>query len=232
MNNADINKIEIAREEIKKSYGLDQEGITEFRSKIKKVSDEEKSRLGKEMFDMIAKKGFNDDYEKVIEYIHKGADIEYKNDTKGDFALLICARKGYFKTFLALLKAGAEVNQTNNFLTTAAMASARHGYKDMLELLIILGADINACCKDGDNALISAKRHNQTECFDLLVRNNAHIFHRNLMQESVLEIKSTKPFDLSHFSSPSSVVTKIGADHEEASALIEEAEQALKKFLG
>lgn len=231
MNNTSIIDLEKSREEKKKKYGLDSEGISEFRSKIKVVSEEEADRLGKEMFDCIAKKGFNDNLDSIMNYIYNGANIEYKNEKKGDFSLLICARKGYFKTFLALLKAGANVNQTNNFLTTATMAAARHGFKDILELLILMGADVNAICKDGDTALISAKRHDQVECFNMLVNNNASLFHQNLMQETVLEIKSSKPFDLSQFAKATTVRTKVGATAEEAEGLIDEAAKALKKIL-
>lgn len=231
MNNVDIKVLADEDFEKKKSYGLDEEGIANFRSKIKKVSEEEKSRLGKELLELIAKKGFSDDVDKAIELIQKGADIEYKNDTKGDFSLLVCARKGYFKTFLALLKAGANIDQTNNYLTTVTMAAARHGRKDMLELLIILGANINAHCKDGDDALISAKRHDQVDCFNMLVDNNAHLYHQNLMQESALDIKSSANFDLSKFSLSPKITTKVGASDEEAMSLITEAEDSLKKVL-
>lgn len=231
MNNVDISLLAQDRETKKKSYGLDEEGIANFRSKIEIVSKEEREGLGKGMLECISKKGFGDDVDKVIEYIQRGANIEYKNETKGDFALLVCARKGYFKTFLALLKAGANIDQTNNYQTTVAMAAARHGRKDMLELLIILGANINAHCKDGDDALISAKRHDQVECFNMLVENNVHLYHQNIDQEGAIDISSSKDFDFSKFTLSPKVVAKIGASDEEARDLILEAEEALKKVL-
>ena len=227
MNNVDLDILNNNVLEELKKHGLDEEGIKEFRKKIQKVSDEEATSLGKEMLEVIAKRGFNDDYEEVISYIQKGADVDYQNDTKGDFALLVCARKGYFKTFLSLIKAGANVNAQNHFKTTALMASARHGQKEMLHLLIILGADVNALCQDGDNALMSAKRHDQVECFDMLVKENAQIFHRNLNGESPIEIRSTRDFDLSAYDEHQDVeITP-----EDAQSLIEEATKKLKKFL-
>lgn len=229
MNNTSIFDLEKSREGIRKKHGLDTESIAEFKSKIKIVSEDEANRLGKEMFELIAKRGFADNYEKVIEYIHQGANVDYKDEKKGDFPLIVCARKGYLKTLVALIKAGANVNQANNFLTTPIMSAARHGYKEMLKLLILMGADVNAVCKDGDTALISAKRHDQVECFNLLVDNNANIFHQNLMQETVLEIKSSKSFDFSRFTKVTSVRPKVGASAEEAQALIDEAAKALKK---
>ena len=93
--------------EILNKYGLDDKSIKEFRSKIKRVSDSEKESLGSELLNIISKKGFNDDFNRVLELIYNGADIEYKNSKKGDYALLICARKNYIKTFITLIKAGA-----------------------------------------------------------------------------------------------------------------------------
>lgn len=177
MNNVDLLLLAQQRINKLKEYGLDSESIEEFKSKIKIVSEEERETLGKELFELITSKSFKDetDYEKVIELVYKGANIEYKNDTKGDFALLRCARKNYLKTFLVLIKAGANINQKNNYSTTVTMASARHGNKEMLEILILMNADINAKSKDGDNALISARNHHQVDCFYMLVNAGANL---------------------------------------------------------
>lgn len=177
MNNVDLLLLEQHNIDKLKSYGLDPESIKEFKSKIKVVSEEEKTTLGKELFDLVNSKNYKDetDYEKVLELIFKGADIEYKNYEKGDFALLRCARKNYLRTFITLVKSGANINQKNNYLTTATMASARHGNKEILEILILMNADINAKSKDGDNALISARNHHQVDCFYMLVNAGANL---------------------------------------------------------
>lgn len=177
MNNVDLVLLEQQRVDKLKEYGLEPSSIKELKDKVKKVSAEEGKKLGKELFELVTSKNFKDetDYEKVLELIYKGADIEYKNEAKGDFALLICARKNYFKTFISLIKAGVNINQKNNYLTTATMASARHGNKEMLEILILMKADINAKCKDGDNAIISARNHYQVECFHMLKNAGANL---------------------------------------------------------
>lgn len=177
MNSVDLLLLEQQRIDKLKQCELDQESIKAFTGKIKVVSEEEKIALGKELFDLVTSKGYKDetDYEKVIELIYKGADTEYKNDTKGDFPLLRCARKNYLKTFIVLVKSGANINQKNNYLTTATMASARHGNKEILEILILMKADINAKCKDGDNALISARKHTQVDCFNMLINAGANL---------------------------------------------------------
>lgn len=199
MNNVKLLSLQQEREEKLKKYGIDQEKIEEFKSKIKKVSTEEKEKLGKELFELISKKGYNDktEFEKVIELIYKGADIEYKDEKKGNFALLVCSRKNYVKTFIVLLKAGANINQVNNFLTTATMGSARHGNKEILEMLILMKADINARCLDGDNAIMSAKMHNQVECFNMLVKASAFLNNRNLANQTLSDLKGNAELDVS-----------------------------------
>lgn len=207
MNNVDITKIEMERKKLLESYELDEESIKSFRKKIKSVSKEESDKLGQELYKYILSstisKKTHDDLEKlkeienkVLEYILNGANIEYKEDKDGHFSLLLCIRRGYISLAYMLLRAGANVNQVNNFLTTPSMSAARHGHKDLLELLILMGADINARCLDGDNALISAKRHDQIECFNILKNAHAYLNNRNLINQTILDIKSKKDFDV------------------------------------
>lgn len=200
MNDTSLMDLEKEKVELLKKYELDEKSIKKFRSKIKKVSEEEKSKLGKEMFELISDKNFKDNYEKVIEYIYNGANIEYIDDKKGDFCLLVCSRKKYLKTALVLLRAGANPNQANNYLTTSIMAGARHGFKELLVILDLLGGDINARCKDGDSAIMSAKKHNHVECFEYLKHRNAYLNNRNLIHQSVKDISSSATFDLSGLS--------------------------------
>lgn len=197
MNDINILLLEQTKKEKLEQYGLDEKSIEKFRKKIKTVTEEEAETLGKELFDTIFKSGFNDNEDKIIELIYKGANIEYKNATKGNFPLLICARKNYIKTFIALLKAGANVNQTNDYLTTSVMGSARHGNKEILELLIFMGADVNARCLDGDSAIMMAKRHDMVECFDMLVNAGAYLNNRNMHNKTIADISSVADFKLS-----------------------------------
>lgn len=230
MNNTSLLTLTNQRIEFLKKRTLDSESIKEFRKKIKSVSEEEAMALGKELFDLISKKGFNDDFEKVVELIYKGANIEYKNERKGDFALLVCARKNYFKTFLALLKAGANVDQVNNYLTTAVMACARHGFKEMLEILIMMGADINARCLDGDNAIMGAKRHDKVDCFNLLVESSAYLTNRNIDNQTIIDIPSTANFDLSVLPATILPPEKEEVSFEDTENLLNEAIKKLEKI--
>lgn len=234
MNNVDILLLEQQRVEKLKEYGLDSDSINEFKSKIKIVSEEEQETLGKELFELITSKSFKDetDYEKVIELVYKGANIEYKNDTKGDFALLRCARKNYLKTFLVLIKAGANINQKNNYLTTATMASARHGNKEMLEILILMKADINSKSKDGDNALISARNHHQVDCFYMLVNAGAYLPVISQDGHSIYTFSPNEKFESPLLETVSKKENTKPITFDDSNNLLEEAQSKLEEVRG
>ena len=234
MNSADILKIEFERKQLLEKYGLDEESIKTFRKKISNISEEESQQLGQELFELISKKGYSeeDDLDKVIELIYKGANIEYKNEKKGDYSLLVCSRKNYLKTFIVLLKAGANVNQINNYLTTPTMASARHGNKEILELLILMKADVNARCLDGDNAVMSAKRHNQIECFKMLMDAHAYLNNRNLINQTVLDIDSKSDFGILSLSHSLRQEVPEEITFEDAESLLYEASKKMESING
>lgn len=232
MNNVDILVLEQQKADKLRSYGLDSKSIDEFKNKIKKVSLKERETLGKELFDLINDRKYQDetDFEKVIELIYKGADVEFKNESKGDYALLRCARKNYLKTFIVLLKAGANINQTNNYLTTATMASARHGNKEILEILILMKADINAKSKDGDNALISARNHYQVDCFYMLVNAGAHLPVVSQDGRSIYTFLPNHEFESPLLESTSKKDSKPLASFESTLDSLSEAEEKMKKI--
>lgn len=236
MNNSSLNLLENAKLKKLEEYKLDEKSITEFKSKIKEVDDETKNSLGKELFSLIySKEKFSkvtDEFtNKVIELIVSGADIEYKDENKGDFPLLLCARKEFLEIAYILLRAGANVNQVNKYLTTSTMAAARHGYKELLELLILLGADVNAKCLDGDNALMSAKRHGQQECFDILVHAQTHLTHRNIANQSILDLSGNVIFDPNFLETPSFSEINHSASEDDVKELIDEAEKKFNELI-
>lgn len=232
MNNSSLMILENAKLKKLEKYKLDEKSISEFKSKIKDVDDVAKNNLGEALLSLISSREKNskvtDDFtNEVIELIVNGANIEYKNKTKGDFSLLVCARKGFQEIAYILLRAGANVNQVNNYLTTPTMAAARHGCKELLELLILLGADVNAQCLDGDNALMSAIIHGQQECFDILVHAQTHLTHRNLANQSILDLLGNNVIFDPNFLERSSFSEITSASEDDVKALIDEAE---KKF--
>lgn len=232
MNNVSLILLENAKLKKLEQYKLDEKSISEFKSKIKDVDSETKENLGKELFEVISNKKksseVTEDFtNRVIELITNGANIEYKDEKKGNFSLLLCARKGFLEIAYLLLRAGANVNQANNYLTTTTMAAARHGHKELLELLILLGADINAKCYDGDNALMSAKRHGQQECFNILVHAQSFLTHRNIVNESILDLPGDIIFNPNCIEDFSISKTIQKTSKDDVTALIDEAE---KKF--
>lgn len=232
MNNSSLMILENAKLKKLEKYKLDEKSISEFKSKIKDVDDVAKNNLGEALLSLISSREKNskvtDDFtNEVIELIVNGANIEYKNKTKGDFSLLVCARKGFQEIAYILLRAGANVNQVNNYLTTPTMAAARHGCKELLELLILLGADVNAQCLDGDNALMSAIIHGQQECFDILVHAQTHLTHRNLANQSILDLLGNNVIFDPNFLERSSFSEITSASEDDVKALIDEAK---KKF--
>lgn len=229
MNNTCLFELESLKNILIINNGLGQESMEKFRSTILKKSQDEADALGKQLLETISKKGYGDNVESVNQLIMDGANPNYKNEKKGDFPLLVCARKGYIKTFYLLLRAGADVNLANNYFTTTLMASARHGNKEMVRVLIALDADINARCLDGDNAIMSAKRHNQKECFDILVKAQAHLTNRNLANQSLIDIPGDVSFDFSCLEDDSSIVIP-KTTMADAKGLLDEAYQKLKKI--
>lgn len=231
MNNTSLLVLEQERLEKLKSYELDEESINLFRSRIQSVAKEESEKLGKQLFDMVVKKGYKDDYEKALNLVLQGANIEYVDKQKGNTSLMVCARKNLIKTFLVLVRAGANINFKNDYLTTPTMTSARNGNKEILRVLILMGADINARCLDGDTAIMSAKRHDQDECFQLLYRANAILNNRNLTNQSLIEIPSQKSVDLSTVKDrmvADAFASMVGPG--EIHKLLQEAEQKLLQF--
>lgn len=229
MNDTSLFTLENNRQQLYKYYGVDSDSIKKFMSSVATVSEEEANALGKELFELISKKGYNDSDGKAVALIKRGANVEFKNDKKGDYALLVCARKGYIETFKVLIKRGANVNQVNNYFTTALMAAARHGRLDMVKILLLFGADINARCLDGDNALFSAKRHGQKACFDELLKANAILTTKNLANDTFLDVEGDVSFDTKFLESRFRE-TVISVKEEDATELLDEAKQKVKSI--
>lgn len=190
-----LNQAVTERNEILNSNFLNEEQILKKRSEIAKVTPEEKEKLGKELYEFLKKKKYDEtkDLDKVIDFINRGANVNYRDterdSSKGNYPLYFCCRRGDINTFLTLIKAGADINITNNYGTTPCMVCARHNQAQLLKILIALDADINAKCEDGDNAIISAKRNNSIECFELLKDAQAYLNVQNYLGESIFNLK-------------------------------------------
>ena len=176
---------------------LDERSIKKVQDAIKKRTEEQSEELGKQLYDAIIThknslgSRVDDVYNSVKRFIQRGANVNYKEPEKGNFALLICAMKGYTKLATLLIQAGADVNLTNNYGTTALMKASRHGNTDIMKMLIYMGADVNAQCSDGDTALFSAKMHSQDRSALLLIENQAVLNHMNAKGETLKDVEGS-----------------------------------------
>lgn len=197
-----------------------------IKKKIKKVSPEEADSLGKKLYDLISSRGYNDNVEKAIDLVIRGANVNWKNE-KEDTALLRCCRTGYPNTVALLIAAGVDVNLANNYQTTPVMSAARHNLIDILKMLVYSGADINRSCQDGDTALISAYRHNAKECINFLISNQANLTAENVNSETIYtytdDIRAVENLEENK---------EKDYTHEDAMNIIDEAQKKLKKIKG
>ena len=196
MNNISLQELEEERDNLLESYFLSEREINKKKKEIKKISLEESNRLGKKLIEYLKKlrpKNYSYDAfkrvdENVLLLINRGANINYKDDEYGDFPLILCIRKKCKKSILYLLQSGADINLSNNANITPIMEAAKEGLDNILELLILLGADVNSESIYGENALMMSKRNNQNKCFNILLNNQISIFHKNIQDETVLDI--------------------------------------------
>lgn len=231
MNNniESVLSLEEKKKQRLKEYGISKE-VFENKTKKKKKNTKKDNVLSKELFDTLNSKTSSPDIKKIEALIKDGADVNYKEKEKGNYPLLICARKGYDEIAALLINNGADVNLANDFGTTALMAAARHDNYELCEVLLILGADINAQCVDGDTALFSAKMHCNDNVVALLLQNQAQIYHRNQSGNLVTEVKGGNHMIealIPDFDKQPKVEQP--STYEDAMKLIEEAAQNLGK---
>jgi ankyrin repeat protein len=95
----------------------------------------------------------------------------------GHTPLMVAARDGYLEIVIALVKAGANVNATDNVLqATAGNKAAYYGHADVLEVLIKNGLKVNTQVPyNGYTALHDAVWHGHKDCVQVLINANADI---------------------------------------------------------
>lgn len=183
-----------SRQERIKELGLSQEQIEKNRKLIANVDESKAKELGEKLVKFICKKNYNEEddatFQEVLTLIKDGADLNFET-SKGNFPLLQCARKNYQKTFITLLKFGADIFKVNKNDTNVVMSSARNGNYTILGISILMGVPVNDLCNDNDTALIMAKRHGQKLCFDTLIKNNAILNIKNYLNLTSYDIQNT-----------------------------------------
>ena len=189
---------------------------------VQEVTKEDASNFGKELFEKINDKNYDDDIDEIIDLVKKGADVNYRIDN-GMSPLLLCAIKDNYKTAALLLKAGADVNITDKNLCSPLMYSIMYHNFPMFDLLVD-SCDLNLRDKNGYTALMYAKKAEASYMFDKLIQKGALINVLNNYNETIFDIESS--IDDSSFR------LKKKVEFEDAIELLNEAQDRLNNLLG
>jgi ankyrin repeat protein len=90
--------------------------------------------------------------------LDKGADINAKDNTYGDTALIHLALDGFTNAVLLLQDRGADINAKDNNGDTALSCAVIANETNTVKFLLLMGGDINAVNKAGETALGIARR--------------------------------------------------------------------------
>jgi uncharacterized protein len=131
------------------------------------------------------------DIDKIIEYIHRGADVNALNEQDDVTCLYSSCVLGKLSIVRILIDAGASVDigssdgETPLIGAAGQFSLARSGLShppemeaNLLEIVKILiqnGADVNAIRKDGWNALIAAANAGSFQAVSLLLQAGANV---------------------------------------------------------
>ena len=195
--NKQEDKVIDIKQEYLRQYGLDDESIKEFRSKIKKVSKEEADRLGEELNQMMYDCWYSDEdivsfdeeiYEDMLSLILDGADVNYvdASDATSTLEYASCC----LEYSILLIKAGAEYDAVDRDEYTLAMKAAINNFSKLLKILILLGADINKRNCFGYDALHYAEFYEHKECIKLLEDTINHNDIFSSKKEPILELNN------------------------------------------
>jgi len=99
----------------------------------------------------------------VLEALQQGHS---QVDSDGDTALFYAAKRGRIDIASVLIKAGADINHSNNVGQTPLMYA---GTSDMTEYLLEHGADANHVSQANETALVKAAEDNNTESLQILL---------------------------------------------------------------
>ena len=198
-----MNSVDLEHLEAEKIQKLEKMGFKKSELVIPEVLEEEKERLGKELFDLVKdlahknrllkdmttqQRAVNTSINKKIEeLIAKGADVNYQEQEQGMTPLIICCSNGLFDTFKLLVNSGADINKSSYYGTTPVIFSVINGEIRILNALILLGADINAQCLDGDTALMVAQENIKVNSFVMLKEAGANFKTMDAFNRTVFD---------------------------------------------
>ena len=121
---------------------------------IKKVSEEERYRLGLELFDVINKDAI--DLKKVQELLVNGADTEIR-DKDGNTGLMLMIKRGNNEVSKMYLLSNCDINAKNKLKETPLILATRNNNNDIAFELIKRNCIVNAMTVLDESALNIAK---------------------------------------------------------------------------
>ena len=142
-------------------YGkIDDEIDYSLFSNIKKVNDEEKHKLGLELFNEINKDDI--DLKKVQELLINGADTEMR-DNDDNTGLMIMIKKGNNEISMMYLLSNCDINARNKLKETPLILASRSNNNDIAFELIDRNCIVNAMTVLDESALSIAKDNDNIE---------------------------------------------------------------------
>ena len=107
--------------------------------------------------------------------IKAGADVNCRRkDARFDYTpLMIAAKKGFSSTVQLLLNAGAEINASSAYGTTALINAAIGNHTDIVDMLLRAGASVHHRDIDGRGALCYAHLNKNEDMVKLLLADGA-----------------------------------------------------------
>ena len=230
------NKLMGGGEEYLKQYDLDDESIREFRSKIKKVSQEEADRLGRELNDNISwhydakiswclrtyrdtsSSADEEMCKKLLPYILAGANVNYLNSTLTSLFYF-----NAFKSIILLIKAGININAQSggntlliNIILDNRFNSIEFYNIELMKILLLMGASIiyKDECGNDHNAINYAKKFGKEKYSQIL-----EAFMQGKKITSIEDIKHNKKLSKA-------------LSEQTPEELLQEAEDKLNEVLG
>ena len=149
----------LSEDELKERFGpnaniiikkIDTEIDYNLFNNIKRVSDEERNRLGLELFDEINKDKI--DMDKVQELLINGADTEIR-DSNGNTGLMLMIKKGNNEVSKMYLLSKSDVNARNKLKETPLILASRNNNNNIAFELIDRNCIVNAMTVFDESAL-------------------------------------------------------------------------------
>lgn len=117
----------------------------------------------------------NGDLRQLKNLLDKGVNIDARNFSGGETAIIVAAGDGNKEIVDLLIRTGADLNSTGNYRNTALMQAAEWDHREVATLLVKNGADINMADENGITALMRAAKNRHTDMAVLLIKNGADV---------------------------------------------------------